>query len=224
MRSFKSRALLSIAVIFIVSSILIISCTSESATTDVNVDSDESLFQQALTQENSGNYSGAIQLYEQVITRFPDSSYVELAHESIPASRYFWGLQLEKNGQYGGEPAGGAVQQYNLILQEYPDSQYASMLKKLTENDTEIETIAGAEFDINSHFRGKITNQSSFYIVEVVIYVQLYQDINQVYYRNFTLNGIEPGEEKGFEETPWVPLHGWDNLIWSFTEVLLREE
>jgi hypothetical protein len=157
-----------------------------------------------------------------VIAEFPDSSYAAQSYEAIPRNHYYWGLQLEERGQYNGEQAGGAIEHYNLILQGYPSSQYAAMLKKLTVDDTEIEMIAGVEFDIGSQFTGTVLNESSYYIVELVIYVQLYQDINQVYYKNIAVNGINPGEEKSFEVSPWVPLDGWGSLIWSFAEVWLR--
>lgn len=227
---------LGIIIVILTSIILTASCTSETETvnatqtqtqdtkitTQTDLVSSEALFQHGQNQENSGNYYDAIQLYEQVISEFPDSSYAVQAYEAIPRSHYYWGLQLEEKGQYSGEQTGGAIEHYGLILQEYPNSQYASKLKKLTADDPEIKMIASAEFDINSHFTGKILNNSSYYIVEVVIYVQLYQDINQVYYEDIAVYGIKPGEEKSFEEYPWVPLHGWGNLIWSFTEVWLR--
>ena len=238
MGTIKTTTCLGIVIVILSSIILIASCTSETetetvtttqtqtqdtkTTTQTDPVSGESLFQHGQNQEHSGNYFDAIQLYKQVISEFPDSSYAIQAYESIPRSHYYWGLQLEEKGQYGGEQMGGAIEHYNLILQEYPNSQYASKLKMLTADDPEIETIAGVEFNIDSRFTGRILNKSSYYIVEVVIYVQLYQDINQVYYKNITINGIKPGEEKSFEEYPWVPLHGWGNLIWSFTEVWLR--
>ena len=237
MKTIKTTTRLGIAIVILSSIISIASCTSEAQTvtttqtqtqnTKITTNTDpatgESLFQLGQNQEHSGNYSDAIQLYEQLISEFPDSSYATQAHESIPRCHYSWGLQLEEKAQYNGEKTGGAIEHYNLILKEYPNSQYASMLKKLTEDDPEIETIASVEFDIDSHFKGKVLNKSPYYIVELVIYVQLYQDINQVYYKNITVNGIKPGEEKSFEEYPWVPLYGWDNLITSFTEVWLRE-
>ncbi len=224
MRTIKTMIYLGITVVILSSIIPIASCTSENETVTAYTDpaTGESLFQLGQNQEHSGNYSDAIQLYEQLISEFPDSSYAIQAYESIPRCHYSWGLQLEEKAQYSGEQTGGAVEHYDLILKEYSNSQYASMLKKLTADDPEIKTIASVEFDINSHFKGRVLNKSSYYIVELVIYVQLYQDINQVYYKNITINGIEPGEEKSFEEYPWVPLHGWDNLIWSFTEVWLR--
>ena len=224
MITIKTSIYLVITILILSSIILITSCTSgkESLTMQTDPVSGEGLFQQGQNQERLSNYSDAIQLYERVIIEFPDSSYANQAYESIPRCHYYWGLQLEEMGQYGAEQTGGAIEQYNQILQEYPNSQYALKLKRLTEDDPEIEMIASVEFDINSHFRGSVINESSYYIVELVIYIQLYQDINQVYYNNIVLNGIEPGEEGSFEEYPWVPLHGWDNLIWSFTEVWLR--
>lgn len=236
MRTIITTICLGIAIVILSSIILIASCTSETETvtttqtqtqntkmtTHTDLVPGEALFQRGQNQEHSGNYSDAIQLYEQVISEFPDSSYAIQAYESIPRCHYYWGLQLEEKAQYSGEQTGGAIEHYNLILQEYPNSQYVSKLKKLTADDPEIKTIASAEFNINSHFTGRVLNKSSYYIVELVIYVQLYQDINQVYYKNIAVNGIKPGEEKSFEEYPWVPLHGWDNLIWSFTEVWLR--
>ena len=216
--------------VFIISSIILVtSCTSEKETlttapTQTQTDSVSSaaLFQQGQNQERLSNYADAIQLYERVIAEFPDSDYADQAYESIPRCHYYWGLQLEEKGQYSAEQTSGAIKQYNLILQEYPNSQYALKIRKLTKYNPEIETISDVEFNINSHFKGSVINKSSYYIVELVIYIQLYQDINQVYYNDIVLNGIEPGEERIFEESPWVPLHGWDNLIWSFTEVWLR--
>jgi len=202
MRTTKNTICLGIAVTILSPIILITSCTSEmetvsttqtqtqntTKTTHTEPVTGESLFQDGQDQEHLANYSDAIQLYEQVIAEFPDSS----------------------------------LEHYNLILQGYPSSQYAAMLKKLTVDDTEIEMIAGVEFDIGSQFTGTVLNESSYYIVELVIYVQLYQDINQVYYKNIAVNGINPGEEKSFEVSPWVPLDGWGSLIWSFAEVWLR--
>ena len=236
MRTTKNTICLGIAVTILSSIILIASCTSEmemvsttqtqtqNTTTTTHTDSvtGESLFQDGQGQEHLANYSDAIQLYEQVIAEFPDSSYAAQSYEAIPRNHYYWGLQLEERGQYNGEQAGGAIEHYKLILQGYPSSQYAAMLKKLTVDDTEIEMIAGVEFDIGSQFTGTVLNESSYYIVELVIYVQLYQDINQVYYKNIAVNGINPGEEKSFEVSPWVPLDGWGSLIWSFAEVWLR--
>ena len=236
MRTIKTTTYLGMVIVILSSIISIASCTSgtetvstiqtqtqnTATTTRTDPVTGESLFQHGQDQEHSANYSDAIQFYQQVIAEFPDSSYAAQAYESIPRNHYYWGLQLEESGQYNGEQAGGAIEHYNLILQEYPGSQYASMLKTLTLDDPEIEMIAGVEFDINSQFTGKVLNKSSYYIVELVIYVQLYQDVNQVYYKNIVVNGINPGEEKSFEESPWVPLHGWGNLIWSFAEVWLR--
>lgn len=236
MRTIKTTTCLGIVTVILSSIILIASCTSETETvtttqtqtqdtkitTHTDPVSGETLFGQGQNQEYLNNYSDAIRLYERVIIEFPDSSYAIQAYESIPRCHYSWGLQLEEMAQYGGEQTGGAIEHYYLILQEYPNSQYASKLKKLTADDPETETIASVEFNINSQFTGRVLNKSPYYIVKLVIYVQLYQDINQVYYKNITVNGIKPGEEKSFEEYPWVPLHGWDNLIWSFTEVWLR--
>jgi tetratricopeptide (TPR) repeat protein len=236
MKTIKTTTCLGIAIMILSSIIPIASCTSEmetvttaqtqtqntNITTNTYPATGEALFQLGQNQEHSGNYSDAIQLYEQLISEFPNSIYAIQAYESIPRCHYSWGLQLEGKAQYSGEQTGGAIEHYYLILQEYPDSQYASKLKQLTADDPEIKTIASVEFDINSHFTGTVLNESSYYIVELVIYVQLYQDINQVYYKNIIVNGINPGEEKSFEEYPWVPLYGWDNLIWSFTEVWFR--
>lgn len=225
MITIKTRIRIFIKVFILSSIILITSCTSETEAgipTKTDPASGEALFQQGQNQEQLGNYSDAIQLYERVIIELQDSSYANQAYELIPRCHYYWGLQLEEMGQYREEQTGGAIEHYNLILQDYPNSQYASKLKKLTEDDPEIEMIASVEFNIDSHFKVSVINRSSYYIVELVIYIQLYQDINQVYYNNIVLNGIELGEEKSFEEYPWVPLHGWDNLIWSFSEVWLR--
>jgi len=225
----KIRIFIIITILILSSIVLVQSCafkeeklTTTQDKTQTEPISYQFLFQQGQDEEYLGNYSDAIRLYEQVIIEFPDSNYANQAHESIPRCHYFWGLQLEENEQYSEEQNDNVIKHYDLILQEYPDSQYALKLKKLTEGDPEIKTIATAEFNINSHFKGSVINKSSYYIVELVIYVQLYQDINQVYYNNIILNGVEPGEEKSFEESPWIPLWGWDNLIWSFTEVWLR--
>lgn len=236
MRTIKTTTYLGMVIVILSSIISIASCTSgtetvsttqtqtQNTTTTTLTDpvTGESLFQHGQDQEHLANYSDAIQLYQQVIAEFPDSSYAAQAYESIPRNHYYWGLQLEEKAQYSREDMGGAIEHYKLILQQYPNSQYASKLKKLTADNPEIEMIAGVEFNIDSQFIGTVLNKSSYYIVELVIYVQLYQDINQVYYKNIAVNGINPGEEKSFEEYPWVPLYGWDNLIWSFTEVWLR--
>ncbi|UCE98367.1 MAG: hypothetical protein JSV74_03340 [Dehalococcoidia bacterium] len=183
----------------------------------------ESLFQNGRQLEDLGEYLKAIQLYERVIIEFPSSSYAIQVNEAIPRLHYYWGLQLEEMGLYDGEESEGATKHYDIILNNYPSSQYALKLIRLTAENPQIDSIADADFDINSHFRGTVMNESSYYIVEVVVYIQLYQDINQVYYKDIVINGLKPGEEKSFEEYPWVPLHGWDNLIWSFKEILLRE-
>ncbi len=183
----------------------------------------EALFLNGRQQEELGKYSEAIQLYEQLIIEFPSSHYAIQASEAIPRSHYYWGLQLEESGSYGGTILDGATKHYTLILDNYPNSQYALKLIRLTAEDQQINTIAEADFDINSHFKGTVINKSLYHIVEVVVYVQLYQDINQVYYKDIVINDIRPGDEKSYEEYPWVPLHGWDNLIWSFKEVWMRE-
>ena len=183
----------------------------------------ESLFQSGRQLEDLGKYSDAIQLYEQVIAEFPSSSYAIQATEALPRCHYYWGLQLEEMGLYDREGSDGATGHYNLILNNYPYSEYASKLIRLTSEDPQIDRIADTDLDINSHFKGTVINESLYFIVEAVIYVQLYQDINQVYYKDIVVNGVKPGDEKSFEEIPWIPLHGWDNLIWSFKEILLRE-
>ncbi len=222
MRSFKAATFLSTVIVVISSIILSASCVSAPET--VNTAQAEALLRQGQDKEHSGNYSDAIQLYEQLISKFPGGSYATQAYESIPRCHYLWGLRLEKMGKYDGEQIDSAIWHYKLILQEYPDNPYALKLKRLTAGDPEIKTIADAEFDIDSHFRGRVLNESSYYIVQLIIYVQLYQDINQVYYRNIAVNGIKPNEAKSFEEYPWIPLWGWDNLLWSSTEAWLRVE
>jgi len=88
MRTTKNTICLGVAVTILSSIILIASCTSgmetvsttqtqtQNTTTTTHTDSvtGESLFQDGQDQEHLANYSDAIQLYEQVIAEFPDSS------------------------------------------------------------------------------------------------------------------------------------------------------
>ena len=128
--------------------------------TDSEMETAALLFQQGYAYQQEGEYSHAIDNYEEIIKKFANSSDAPKAEKALPECYYNFGLELEERGEYRGGQHGGAIKAYGIILDDYPDSLYALKIERFTNDNSDLNQIAEVDCYVVSKFYGEATNKS----------------------------------------------------------------